>query len=76
MRTKLKIRAPDDFHVHFRSDKNTQAYVEAHASQFARALVMPNTRPEPIICGRDAQRYREWMLSLLPSRGPKLFFDP
>ena len=41
----LKIRRPDDFHVHFRQGSQMGYYVRATAHDFARALVMPNTLP-------------------------------
>lgn len=53
----LTIIAPDDFHVHFRDDERTEGYVREHARQFARALVMPNLRPKPIVTSSQAKDY-------------------
>jgi dihydroorotase len=39
------IRAPDDFHVHFRSGPGLEAFARRTAALFDRALPMPNTQP-------------------------------
>ena len=41
----LLIRAPDDFHVHFRSGPGMERFVKRTAALFDRALPMPNTLP-------------------------------
>jgi dihydroorotase len=41
----LKIRRPDDFHVHLRDGDMLHRVAEHTARQFARALVMPNVPP-------------------------------
>lgn len=41
----LLIRAPDDFHVHFRSEPCLTLYALRTAALFDRALPMPNTVP-------------------------------
>ena len=56
--TRLKIRRPDDFHVHLRQGEMLRHVVVATAVSFGRALVMPNTTP-PIRTGADAVAYRE-----------------
>ncbi len=56
--TRLKIRRPDDFHVHLRQGEMLRHVVAATAVSFRRALVMPNTTP-PIRTGADAMAYRE-----------------
>lgn len=53
----LQIRRPDDFHVHLRQGDLLRAVVPHTASDFARALVMPNTVP-PIADAADVRRYR------------------
>lgn len=41
----LRLPLPDDFHIHLRQDDALAGYVRDAASQFGRALVMPNTLP-------------------------------
>ncbi|MBI4092587.1 MAG: dihydroorotase [Candidatus Kerfeldbacteria bacterium] len=54
---KLRIRRPDDWHVHLRRGEVLRAVLPYTTQQFARALVMPNTDP-PILTADDVQRYR------------------
>ena len=54
--TKLKIRRPDDFHVHLRQDVMLRDVIPATALVSGRALVMPNTLP-PVLTGDDARNY-------------------
>ena len=61
----MRLRTPDDFHVHLREGSSGKDVVNATANQFARALVMPNLKP-PVRTASDAVRYREWILSALP----------
>ena len=58
MTTRLKIRRPDDFHVHLRQGEMLRHVVPSTAVTFGRALVMPNTTP-PIRTGADAMAYKE-----------------
>lgn len=62
----LRIRAPDDFHVHFRDGDMMESVVPYTASHFRRALVMPNLHP-PVRKAADALAYRERILSVLPA---------
>jgi len=39
---RLIMRAPDDWHVHFRDDAMLRAVLPDTARRFARAIVMPN----------------------------------
>ncbi|AHC13524.1 dihydroorotase [Salinispira pacifica] len=41
----IRIRKPDDFHIHLRQGPNLPAYLADAAGSFARALIMPNTLP-------------------------------
>ncbi len=52
----IKIRKPDDFHVHLRQGKILRDVMGYTARHFARSLVMPNTLP-PIRTADDARRY-------------------
>ncbi len=72
MPTSLTIRRPDDWHVHLRDDAMLQAVVGYTASQFGRAIVMPNLRP-PITTAAAARAYRERILAAL---APGTVFTP
>ncbi len=62
----LRLRQPDDWHVHLR-DGDIMAGVVAHtARQFGRAIIMPNLDP-PITTVSAARAYRERILKALPS---------
>jgi dihydroorotase len=52
----VRIRRPDDWHVHLREDELLKAVVHETAWIYRRALVMPNTK-KPILSGRDAWEY-------------------
>ena len=54
---KITIARPDDLHLHLRQGEMLSAVLPATASQFGRALVMPNTDP-PILTAEDATAYR------------------
>ena len=43
--TRVTLKRPDDWHVHFRDGVMLQAVVPATAREFARAIVMPNLVP-------------------------------
>src|SRR5450830_292466 len=55
--TILKIRKPDDWHVHFRDGEVLKAVAPFTAAQFARAIVMPNLDP-PVTTAKQAKEYR------------------
>ena len=54
----LKIRRPDDWHVHLRDGPMLAAVADATARQFARAIVMPNLKP-PVTTAAAAAAYRD-----------------
>jgi dihydroorotase len=56
-----QLRMPDDFHVHFRQGEMLKGVVNHTASQFKRAMVMPNTEP-PIRNGEDVRNYYQEIL--------------
>ncbi len=58
----LKIRTPDDMHVHLREGDMLRSVVGYTACSFARALVMPNTS-RPVLDGRDVTLYRDCIVS-------------
>ncbi len=60
------LTQPDDWHVHLR-DGDVLPHVLAHtASQFARAVVMPNLKP-PVTTTALALAYRERIIQALPA---------
>jgi len=64
----LILRRPDDWHVHLRDGAMLRAVVGATASQFARAIVMPNLVP-PITTAAAAAAYRQRILAALAASG-------
>ncbi len=68
----LHITRPDDWHVHLRDGEMLKRVARYTASQFARALVMPNLAP-PVATVEDAMDYRTRILSALPQNST---FDP
>lgn len=64
--SKISIRSPDDFHVHLRDGEMLSTVAPLTASQFQRAIIMPNLKP-PICTVDDARAYRDRILSALPS---------
>jgi dihydroorotase len=65
MRT-LTITQPDDWHIHLRDGSYLPRTVADAASQFQRAIVMPNLVP-PVTCTKEAQQYRERILAARPT---------
>ena len=63
---RLSLRQPDDWHVHLRDGAMLQVVAAATASQFARAIVMPNLRP-PVTTMAAAEAYRQRILQALPA---------
>lgn len=61
----LRLRRPDDWHVHLRDGALLQAVAPATAHQFARAIVMPNLSP-PITTVAMAVAYRERIRAAVP----------
>ncbi len=65
----ITIRKPDDFHVHLREGEPLAGYSRTLARTFARALVMPNTKP-PITRARDLIEYTRRINEAAPSLTP------
>ncbi len=63
--TILSLRRPDDFHVHLRDGEHMHAALVFTASQFARALIMPNLKP-PVTTTALALEYRQRIVNALP----------
>lgn len=62
----LKIRRPDDWHIHLRDDDMLRTVVPYTSDVFGRAIVMPNLTP-PVTSVAQAIAYRERILAAVPS---------
>ncbi len=62
----LRIRQPDDWHLHLRDSAALAAVLPHTAAQFARAIVMPNLQP-PVTTTAIARAYRERILAARPA---------
>ncbi len=62
---KLKIRRPDDWHLHLRDGDLMRGVLPETLRHFSRALVMPNLVP-PVVTADDAMRYRRRLENALP----------
>ncbi|MFA7387375.1 MAG: amidohydrolase family protein, partial [Thiohalobacteraceae bacterium] len=60
----LSLTRPDDWHLHLRDGAVLESAVKHTATQFARAIVMPNLKP-PITTTEQAAAYRERILAAL-----------
>lgn len=65
---KLTITKPDDWHLHLRQDTALTTTVPHTASQFSRAIVMPNTVP-PITSVTAALNYQKEILDIADTNG-------
>ena len=68
---KLRMRKPDDFHLHLRNGAMLRAVLPHSMRQFKRAIIMPNTTP-PIRDVADLVRYRTEILDAVGTDG----FEP
>jgi dihydroorotase len=64
--TRLRIRRPDDWHLHLRDGAQLAAVLPFTAARFARALVMPNLKP-PMTTTAALADYRARILQALPA---------
>lgn len=62
----LKIRRPDDWHIHLRDDEMLSTVLPYISEVFARAIVMPNLA-QPITTVASAIAYRERILAAVPA---------
>ena len=69
---RLRVRRPDDWHLHLRDGTELAAVLAFTAKRFARAVVMPNLRP-PVTTVAAAAAYRDRILAALPQG---LAFEP
>jgi dihydroorotase len=63
--SELRLRRPDDWHLHLRDDAMLRTVLPFTAARFARAIVMPNLQP-PVTTVARAAAYRERILAALP----------
>ncbi|MES2070312.1 MAG: dihydroorotase [Pseudomonadota bacterium] len=68
----LTITRPDDWHLHVRDGAALASVLPHTASQFARAIIMPNLKP-PVTTTEQAAAYRQRILAALP---PGSSFEP
>ena len=64
--TSLRLRRPDDWHLHLRDGAQLAAVLPFTARRFARALVMPNLKP-PMTTTAALADYRARILRALPA---------
>ena len=62
----LKIRKPDDWHVHLREGIILKNIIKFTSDCFGRAIIMPNTK-DPITTIEKAVSYKEYILQSFPS---------
>ena len=62
----LTITRPDDWHLHVRTGAILKTVIAHTASQFARAIIMPNLKP-PVTSVEQALTYRDEILAALPT---------
>lgn len=70
--TRLRLRRPDDWHLHLRDGAELAAVLPHTVQRFARALVMPNLKP-PLTDAAALGAYRERILAASPGRAA---FEP
>jgi dihydroorotase len=63
---RIRLRRPDDWHLHLRDGAALRAVLPATAQAFGRAIVMPNLTP-PVTTTAAAAAYRERILAARPS---------
>jgi dihydroorotase len=64
--TTLKLRRPDDWHLHLRDGDAMRAVLPHTAARFGRAIVMPNLKP-PVTTMAMAADYRARILAARPA---------
>ncbi|MFK8012774.1 MAG: amidohydrolase family protein, partial [Marinicellaceae bacterium] len=69
---KLTLTRPDDWHIHLRDGLALETTVKDVASQFSRAIVMPNLNP-PVTNVSLAQKYKNNIQKQIPKA---LKFEP
>lgn len=67
----IKIRKPDDFHIHLRQDDMLSFTLQHASNNFNRVLVMPNLSP-PLIHTCDVKKYYNEIHNILTKNNWKL----
>ncbi|MDX6750159.1 dihydroorotase (plasmid) [Geminicoccaceae bacterium 1502E] len=62
---RLRLRRPDDWHLHLRDGAMLRAVLPFSAAQMGRAIIMPNLVP-PVRRTHEAVAYRERIMAALP----------
>jgi dihydroorotase len=62
----IEITRPDDWHLHVRDGDVLRDVIKHTASQFERAIIMPNLKP-PVTTAEMAAAYKKRILAALPS---------
>ncbi|MGF1509915.1 MAG: dihydroorotase [Myxococcota bacterium] len=70
MSSNLKIRLPDDWHLHLRDGDVLRSVVADTAAWCGRAIVMPNLVP-PVTTAEQMRSYRERILAALAGTTPR-----
>ena len=63
----IKIKKPDDWHLHLRDGETLKAVLPESERHFARALIMPNLTP-PITSTSQATKYKATIISALQDK--------
>lgn len=61
----LRIKRPDDWHLHLRDGDMLKAVLPESSRHFARAIIMPNLVP-PVATNDEAKAYRERIMKAVP----------
>ncbi|OGB31919.1 MAG: dihydroorotase [Burkholderiales bacterium RIFCSPLOWO2_12_FULL_61_40] len=72
MTSTLTLTRPDDWHLHVRDGDALHTVVPHTATQFGRAIIMPNLRP-PVTTAAQALAYQERIQAAVP---PGVQFEP
>ena len=62
----IEITRPDDWHLHVRDGDVLRDVIKHTASQFERAIIMPNLKP-PVTTAEMAAAYKKRILAALPA---------
>ena len=62
----IEIIRPDDWHLHIRDGEVLADLLKHTASQFERAIIMPNLKP-PVTTAEMAAAYKKRILAALPA---------
>ncbi|MEM1351261.1 MAG: dihydroorotase [Pseudomonadota bacterium] len=66
MTRSLRLRRPDDWHLHLRDGAMLTAVLPSTAAHFERAIIMPNLVP-PVVTTAQAAAYRDRINAALPA---------